>query len=211
MGFGPNRPRSKGGKKDAGGGGGRGLPYRRGETLGKQMRRGPGRKKGGAPGGGPRRATEGKDGRAEMSDVEEWGGLDETERVEEETEESEEEVAPVPEPPAKGKATRKPTGGTGKKVKTFVEAKSDLLSLAASISGEQAAKSQAKLERAKNRPAPQPKETKKHVNEAKEKQLAAARAVVAARTKAKKDKKREAEAPKPAAPVSEGKKGVRFA
>lgn len=123
MGFGPNRPRSKGGKKDAGGGGGRGLPYRRGETLGKQMRRGPGRKKGGAPGGGPRRATEGKDGRAEMSDEEEWGGLDETERVEEETEESEEEVAPVPEPPAKGKATRKPTGGTGKKVKTFVEAK----------------------------------------------------------------------------------------
>ncbi|BGP30299.1 hypothetical protein JCM10296v2_002053 [Rhodotorula toruloides] len=210
MGFGPNRPRSKGGKKDAGGGG-RGLPYRRGETLGKQMRRGPGRRKGGQPGGGPRRATEGDNGRAEMSDEEERGGLDETGRAEDEPEESEEEEAPAPAPPAKGKAPRKPTGGTGKKVKTFVEAKSDLLSLAASISGEKAAKSQAKLERAKNRPAPAPEETKKHVNEAKEKQLAAARAVVAARTKAKKDKKREAEAPKPAAPVSGGKKGVRFA
>ncbi|GEM11700.1 hypothetical protein Rt10032_c16g5717 [Rhodotorula toruloides] len=79
--------------------------------------------------------------------------------------------------------------------------------MAASISDEQAAKSQAKLERVKNRPAPLPKEMKKQVNEAREKQLAAARAVVAARTKAKREKKREAETPK----ASKEKKGVRFA
>lgn len=120
MGFGPNRPRSKGGKKEAGG---RGLPYRRGETLGKQMRRGPGRKKGGSTPGGPRPKADEEGGRAEQSDEEVWGGLEESERAGEEAAESEEEVAPVPAPPAKGKAPKKRAGGTGKKVKTFVEAK----------------------------------------------------------------------------------------
>ncbi|BGP23023.1 hypothetical protein JCM10295v2_001916 [Rhodotorula toruloides] len=171
------------------------------------MRRGPGRKRVGPAGGGSRARTEGEKGRAELSDEEEWEGLKAPERVEEQPSGSEEEAVPAPAPPARGKVPRKRAGGSGKTVKTFVEAKSDLLSLAASISDEQAAKSQAKLERVKNRPAPLPKEMKKQVNEAREKQLAAARAVVAARTKAKREKKREAETPK----ASKEKKGVRFA
>ncbi|GAA5829704.1 hypothetical protein JCM11251_000255 [Rhodosporidiobolus azoricus] len=128
----------------------------------------------------------------------------------------EEDDEPVAAPATAGskgpKHRKKKASGPGKQKKVFVEEKSDLLSLVASIAGQHEAKTRAKLQKTKQRPAKAPPVPKDQVNPAKQKQLDAARAVVAARTKAKKDQQKVDSAPKPAlAPASEGKKRVSFA
>ncbi|GAA5951586.1 hypothetical protein JCM8115_005189 [Rhodotorula mucilaginosa] len=154
---------------------------------------------------------------------EEWAGIQSSPEPEQEGqdsdeddgEEDDEEPAARAPPPPPVKKQRKPTGGTGKKQKVFVEGKNDLLALAASVSGDVVKKAQEKVEKAKNKPvkAVEPKD-RREPSDARKNQIAAARAVVAARTKAKKDGNRVAAA-EPAAPSvadpSASKKGVRFA
>ncbi|GJN88342.1 hypothetical protein Rhopal_001307-T1 [Rhodotorula paludigena] len=219
----PKQHKSKRGSQDQ-------LPYRRGVTLGKAMRRGKlasastegrepklaGRSRtGGAQGSKgavdkpPRVAEADKDdelndGDEEMDGEEEWTGVVSSPAPE--------EVPAAPQTAVKGKGkARKKAGGPGKQPKTFVEEKSDLLSLAAAITGQAEEKAKAKLERAKNKPARPVVTGKKEPSDAKQKQLAAARAVVSARAKAKKNKHKAAAAPPPAAPTAGAKKRVSFA
>ncbi|GAA5914103.1 hypothetical protein JCM8208_005141 [Rhodotorula glutinis] len=214
-------------------------PYRRGVTLGKAMRRGK-LDKGGAGGGGAAGAGPQQQGKAGATGAKGKGkgrapaprAADELESDEEEEpvggedgeaaqgaeplEEGSEDEEPAAEPsPAASNKRRVPrkAGGPGKKQKVFVEEKSDLLSLAASISGQAEAKKQERLGKAKNKPVAPAKKTGKEPSEAKQKQLAAARAIVAARSKANKESKKAAAAPKPAAPapVDGARKRVSFA
>ncbi|GAA5835768.1 hypothetical protein JCM9279_004642 [Rhodotorula babjevae] len=217
-------------------------PYRRGVTLGKAMRRGKLDKVGGGGGGGAAatgagtgsqrgKAAAGAKGKGkarapapraasepESDDGEELIGDDDGEAVqaagalEEGSDDGEQAAEPSPAAFNKRRVPRK-AGGAGKKQKVFVEEKSDLLSLAASISGQAEAKTQERLEKAKNKPIAPVKPSGKEPSEAKQKQLAAARAIVAARSKANKESKKAAAAPKPAAPVPAegGRKRVSFA
>ncbi|TKA55038.1 hypothetical protein B0A53_02513 [Rhodotorula sp. CCFEE 5036] len=158
-----------------------------------------------------------------VDEEEEWAGIQSSPEPEQEgqgsdeddDEEDDEEPAARAPPPPPVKKQRKPTGGTGKKQKVFVEGKNDLLALAASVSGDVVKKAQEKVEKAKNKPvkAVEPKD-RREPSDAKKNQIAAARAVVAARTKAKKDGNRAAAA-EPAAPSvadpsasKKGKKGL---
>ncbi|GAA5933308.1 hypothetical protein JCM3775_002603 [Rhodotorula graminis] len=214
-------------------------PYRRGVTLGKAMRRGK-LDKGGAAGGGPqqdgkatRTSAAGAKGKGKVrapapraadepqsdeGDVEQLGGEEDGEGargaagLEGDSEDDEPASEPSQAATNKRRVPRK-AGGTGKKHKVFVEEKSDLLSLAASIGGQAEAKKQERLEKAKNKPVAPVKKAGKEPSEAKQKQLAAARAIVAARSKANKESKKAAAAPKPAAPapVEGGRKKVSFA
>ncbi|BGP46282.1 hypothetical protein JCM10450v2_002124 [Rhodotorula kratochvilovae] len=208
------------------------APYRRGVTLGKAMRRGKldkgeradaprvgkvgagsavqgAKGKGKAPARMQEDEGEGEDGDA--ASEEEWNGVQASSVAEEDSGDDE----PVQKAPAQDKGKRpvpRKAGGTGKKQKVFVEAKSDLVSLAASIVGQAETKKREQLDRVKNKPAAPLKTDRKEPSEAKQRQLAAARAVVAARSKANKDKKKAAATPKPAAPApAGGKKSVSFA
>ncbi|GAA5983173.1 hypothetical protein JCM5350_007907 [Sporobolomyces pararoseus] len=128
-----------------------------------------------------------------------------------ENDSDEEVVAAEAKGTKKGKRQNRKTGGTGKKQKVFVEEKNDLLSLAASITGQAEEKSKAKLERIKQKPAPPPKDPKKpQLSAAKQAQLDAARSIVAQRNKQKKDNKKADAAPQPPR-VDDGKKRVSFA
>ncbi|GAA6011571.1 hypothetical protein JCM11491_004692 [Sporobolomyces phaffii] len=131
--------------------------------------------------------------------------LDEPSEGDDAEEESTAEVPPV----KKGKRQNRKTGGSGKKVKVFVEQKNDLLSLAASITGQAEEKSKAKLEKLKQRPAPTVKDPKQP-SKAKQQQMDAARNVVAQRSKQRKDNKKADLAPPPPK-VDDGKKRVSFA
>ncbi|GAA5888981.1 hypothetical protein JCM5296_002765 [Sporobolomyces johnsonii] len=211
-------------------------PYRRGRTLGKDSLRGRtpraleekerARVRGMGRSGGSG-AMGRKRGAKQVGEEAEWGGIESEDEEGEEDEEmdvlpaaqedGEEEGAAAALPAAagpkgKGKKERRKTGGTGKKVKTFVEGKDALLSLAASITGTAEAKKQEKLERGKQRLAkPAPPTESKEPSASKQKQLAAARAIVAERAKQKKDRqKADAAPPKPAA-AGDGKKRVSFA
>ncbi|GAA5870332.1 hypothetical protein JCM1840_004694 [Sporobolomyces johnsonii] len=213
-------------------------PYRRGRTLGKDSLRGrtpraleekersKARGMGRSGGSG---AVGRKGGAKQAGEEAEWGGIESEDEEGEEDEDEEMDVLPPAQedgeeesaaaalPAAagqkgKGKKERRKTGGTGKKVKTFVEGKDALLSLAASITGTAEAKKQEKLERGKQRLAkPAPPTESKELSASKQKQLAAARAIVAERAKQKKDRqKADAAPPKPAA-AGDGKKRVSFA
>ncbi|GAA5919950.1 hypothetical protein JCM1841_000065 [Sporobolomyces salmonicolor] len=209
-------------------------PYRRGRTLGKDSlrgrtprvldekeRSGGKRSTAAAAAGGTGRPGRGRGGVEQAGEEAEWGGIESEDQDGEDDEEMDgpparegavAAPAAVAGPPGKGKKERRKTGGTGKKVKTFVEGKDALLSLAASITGTQEAKKQEKLERGKQRLAKPARPTEsKEPSAAKQKQLAAARAIVAERAKQKKDRqKADAAPPKPAA-AGEGKKRVSFA
>ncbi|GAA5992514.1 hypothetical protein JCM10908_000856 [Rhodotorula pacifica] len=220
----------------AGGSGKRGGAGRGGGVKGQALGRGRGRGsgRGRAPNKAARldRAAAAADGTASRqqrpAEEEEWNGIqsspepvetaDAMSQDEEDAsdDDAEEDTRPAPPPPAAKKKQRKPTGGTGKKQKVFVEGKNDLLALAASVSGDVAKKTQAKVEKAKSKPVKpvESKDRRHEPSDAKKNQIAAARAVVAARTKAKKEGDRAAAAdPEPVAEPSTAaaKKGVRFA
>ncbi|GAA5931591.1 uncharacterized protein JCM15063_001511 [Sporobolomyces koalae] len=110
----------------------------------------------------------------------------------------------------KGKRQNRKTGGTGKKQKVFVEAKNDMLNLAALITGETEEKSKAKLDRVKQRPAPAPAKDPKVPSKARQQQMDAARKVVTQRNKQKKENKIAEQAPPPPK-LDDGKKRVSFA
>ncbi|GAA6060968.1 hypothetical protein JCM10212_006550 [Sporobolomyces blumeae] len=168
-------------------------------TAAGRARTGPGRK----------RARDDEEGGEEGED-EEGQDVVNSDRVPEAVEDEDEEPAAtsakaVP----KGKKQRKPTGGTGKKQKVFVEEKSTLLDLAASITGQAEAARTERIQRVKKRPAPAPKDPKEP-SKAKQRQMDAARSVVAQRAKQKKEKKQKDAAP-PEPKVDDGKKRVSFA
>ena len=114
-------------------------------------------------------------GRVDEDEEEEWAGIQSSPEPEQERqhsddddEEDEEDEPAVRAPPPPVKKQRKPTGGTGKKQKVFVEGKvsrsfrrvpvhritdsprlqNDLLALAASVSGDVVKKAQEKVEKA---------------------------------------------------------------
>ena len=118
-------------------------------------------------------------GRVDEDEEEEWAGIQSSPEPEQEgqhsddDEEDEPAVRAAPPPPVKKQ--RKPTGGTGKKQKVFVEGKvsrsfrrvplhritdsprlqNDLLALAASVSGDVVKKAQEKVEKAvRDSPSP---------------------------------------------------------
>ncbi|GAA6058454.1 hypothetical protein JCM3770_005088 [Rhodotorula araucariae] len=209
------------------------APYRRGVTLGKAMRRGKLDKggqavgkmaedagarlgaKGKAKAKAPVRGQEPSDGEDDRDGAseEEWKGVGSSSAVDEGSGDDEPAASRPPAPTeGKGRPVPRKAGGTGKKRKVFVEEKNDLLSLATSITGQVEAKKQERLHRAKNKPAVPAKADKNALSEAKQRQLAAARAVVAARSKVNKEKRKAATTPKPVAPApAGGKKKVSFA
>ncbi|GAA5904028.1 uncharacterized protein JCM6883_002059 [Sporobolomyces salmoneus] len=194
--------------------------FRRGETLGAQNV-----KKRGRPGSKAEREAA-KSSKTEKGSTEpprkrareeEEGEEEDIDEEEKETvtalESDEEEFKGISEVTAskKGKRQNRKTGGTGKKQKIFVEEKTDLLNLAASITGQAEEKSKAKLEKMKQKPAPQPRDPKvPKLSAAKQAQLDAARSIVAQRSKQKKDNKKADSAPPPPK-IDDGKKRVSFA